>query len=70
MKNHSSCFPKTLTALSPACFLFALLGAAGCTKNTAYDPAPPTPLTVSGAAVLADTAFTRTLATGGRRVVS
>jgi hypothetical protein len=52
------------TSLGPACLLFALLGAASCTKSTTYDQALPAPASATTAAVLADTAFARTLASG------
>lgn len=68
MQKASSLFAKA--QFVPVCLLFALLGTAGCNKNTTYDQATPTPAAVVNAAVLADSAFARTMATGGSWVVS
>ena len=70
MQKEFNSFVKSLAQFRPAYLLFGLLGAASCNKNTTYDQAPPAPLTVTGAAVLADNAFTRMLSTGGSWVVS
>lgn len=68
MQQNTTHFAKA--SFVPACLLFAVLGAAGCSKTTAYDQALPAPATATSAAVLADTSFVRTMSTGGAWVVS